>query len=73
MAIHRSILIIMCVAAAALLAACADPVARGPDTPGRVVHPTIQTSLLLRKAGGFYTDDAPDGAPPVNLDRVADA
>jgi rare lipoprotein A len=66
-------LIIISGCAAGLLAACADPARRGPDTPGRAVHPTLQTSLLLRKPGGFYTDDAPDGAPPVNLERVADA
>ncbi len=59
--------------AAALLAACANPAWRTPDTPGRGVHPTIPTSLLLRKPGGFYSDDGPDSAPPVNLDRVADA
>ena len=65
-------LIIISGAAAVLLAACADPARRGPDTPGRGVHPTIPTALLLRKPGGFYADDGPDGAPPVNLDRIAD-
>jgi rare lipoprotein A len=28
---------------------------------------------LLRRPGGFYNDDAPDGPMPVNLDSVADA
>jgi rare lipoprotein A len=55
------------------LAGCADPARRGPDTPGRGVHASIPTSLLLRKPGGFYTDDGPDGPPPVNLERLADA
>ena len=66
-------LIIIVGAATLLLAACADPAKRAPDTPGRGVHPTIATSLLLRKPGGFYSDDGPDGAPPINLDRVVDA
>ena len=66
-------LIITVGAATVLLAACADPGRRAPDSPGRGVHPTIATSLLLRKPGGFYSDDGPDGAPPVNLDRVTDA
>jgi rare lipoprotein A len=61
------------VACVLLTAGCADPNKRGPDTPGRGVQTSIPTSLLLRKPGGFYTDDGPDGPPPVNLDRLADA
>jgi len=71
--IKTIILPILAAGAATFLVACADPTKRGPDTPGRGVHQTIPTSLLLRKPGGFYSDDGPDGAPPVNLDRVADA
>ncbi|MBM3345358.1 MAG: septal ring lytic transglycosylase RlpA family protein [Betaproteobacteria bacterium] len=73
--LHLKVIImpLLAAGAATLLAACADPARRGPDTPGRGVHQTIPTSLLLRKPGGFYSDDGPDGAPPVNLDRVADA
>lgn len=55
------------------LTGCADPARRGPDTPGRGVQASIPTSLLLRKPGGFYTDDGPDGPPPVNLERLTDA
>jgi rare lipoprotein A len=45
-----------------LMAACA-----APERP-----PSIPTSQLLKKPGGFYTDDAPDRAPAVDLDRVAE-
>jgi rare lipoprotein A len=27
----------------------------------------------MKKPGGFYNDDAPDGPPPVDLERIADA
>jgi rare lipoprotein A len=55
----------------ALLAACAEmPLG---FTPQVVQKPaSIPTSQLLKKPGGFYTDDGPDGAPPVDLDRVAE-
>lgn len=43
-----------------------------PATAPRPVD-SIPTALLLRRQGGFYTDDAPDGKPPVDLERVADA
>lgn len=33
----------------------------------------IPLSQLMKKPGGFYNDDAPDGPPPVDLDKVADA
>ena len=33
----------------------------------------IPLSQLMKKPGGFYNDDAPDGLPPVDLDRLADA
>jgi rare lipoprotein A len=33
---------------------------------------TIPTAQLLKKPGGFYTDDAPDRSPPVDLDALAE-
>lgn len=42
-------------------------------TPQAVPKPvSIPTSQLLKKPGGFYADDGPDGALPVDLDRVAE-
>jgi rare lipoprotein A len=40
--------------------------------PARSDPGSIPTGLLLRKPGGFYTDDAPDVAPPVDLDALAE-
>ena len=40
----------------------------GPAKPA--VLPVAQ---LLRRPGGYYKDDGPDGAPPVNLDAIPDA
>lgn len=40
-------------------------VARATPAPG-----TLPAGRLLRRPGGFYTDDGPDGAPPVDLDRL---
>ncbi len=54
-----------------LLAACAElPLGFNPPVVQKPA--TIPTSLLLRKPGGFYTDDGPDGALPVDLDRLAE-
>jgi len=33
----------------------------------------IPVAQLLRRPGGYYKDDGPDGAPPVDLDAIADA
>jgi rare lipoprotein A len=33
----------------------------------------LPVAQLLRRPGGYYKDDGPDGAPPVDLDRIADA
>lgn len=54
---------------ALLLAACArmSILPPAPEKPG-----SIPTALLLKKPGGFYTDDAPDRAPPVDLDLLAE-
>lgn len=57
------------VAAGGILLACAQ----SPVTTPEPTKPlSIPTSLLLKKPGGFYTDDAPDRAPPVDLDRLAE-
>jgi rare lipoprotein A len=50
-----------------------------PAPPAPVAKPPaerpapIPLSQLMKKPGGFYNDDAPDGPPPVDLDKVADA
>ena len=63
------------------LAACTTPSERGnagqasPDLirPAQAKPAPVPVSQLLKRPGGYYTDDAPDGRPPVDLDRVADA
>src|ERR1035437_6274669 len=54
-----------------LLAACAE-LPLGFNSPTVQKPASIPTSQLLRKPGGFYTDDGPDGALPVDLDRLAE-
>jgi rare lipoprotein A len=52
-----------------LLAACSQ----APVTPPEPPKPqSIPASLLLKKPGGFYTDERPDRPAPVDLDRLAD-
>ncbi|HEY5291541.1 MAG TPA: septal ring lytic transglycosylase RlpA family protein [Burkholderiales bacterium] len=34
---------------------------------------SMPVAQLLRRPGGYYKDDGPDGAPPVDLDAIADA
>ena len=34
---------------------------------------SIPVAQLLRRPGGYYKDDGPDGAPPVDLDSIPDA
>ena len=54
-----------------LLAACADlPLGFNPPIVQKPA--SIPTSLLLKKPGGFYTDDGPDGVIPVNLDALSE-
>ena len=66
------------VASALLLAAgCAhiEPAQKSAQTPEAAAPArpaAIPTSQLLRRPGGFYTDDGPDGKPPVDLERLAD-
>lgn len=54
-----------------LLAACAElPLGFNPPVVQKPA--SIPTSLLLKKPGGFYTDDGPDGIIPVNLDSLSE-
>ena len=39
-----------------------------PPNPG-----TLPVAQLLRRPGGYFKDDGPDGKPPVDLDAIADA
>ncbi len=58
-----------------LLGACAlpfsppDPAVQqaAPKTPEK-----IPVSRLLRKPGGFYTDDSPDGSMKIDIDQIAE-
>ncbi|MBV8033303.1 MAG: septal ring lytic transglycosylase RlpA family protein [Betaproteobacteria bacterium] len=52
----------------AFLCGCAAERAAPPPKPD-----PIPLSQIMRKPGGFYSDDAPDGPVPVNLDTLADA
>jgi rare lipoprotein A len=65
----------MSLLAFALLSACSGtPVPRSADTPGYGQRPeSIPTSQILKRPGGFYTDDGPDGPIPVNLAALPDA
>lgn len=56
-----------------LLAGCASPFADpepGAQRAAPRVPEKIPTSRLLRRPGGFYTDDSPDSSMKVDLDRV---
>ena len=60
-------------ALAAALAGCADAPKQGA-TREAASRPASAAILHLRKiAPDYYADDGPDGAPPVDLARVADA
>jgi len=62
-------------ALAAALAGCADAPkqsAPGGETASRPPA-SVPISQLLKRPPDYYTDDGPDGAPPVDLARVADA
>ncbi len=69
---HRCVLM---VSSLALLSACSlAPAQRTPDTPGYGQRPpAIPTSQLLRRPGGFYTDDGPDKPIPGDLNALPDA
>ncbi len=52
----------------------ASPPPPEPPKPAAAERPKpIPLSQLMKRPGGFYNDDAPDGPPPVDLDKVADA
>lgn len=60
--------------ACACIAGCAEVPSSSSREVSRPVKPAqVSISQLLRQPGGTYTDDAPDGAPPVDLERLADA
>ena len=61
-----------------LLCGCAElqQQAATPQTEAPQVGATpaaMPVAQLLRRPGGYYKDDGPDGAPPVDLDNIADA
>jgi rare lipoprotein A len=56
---------------AALLGACAE-MPFGFNAPVVQKPASIPTSQLLRRPGGYYTDDGPDSPPPVDLDKLAE-
>jgi rare lipoprotein A len=56
---------------ATLAAGCAaQPTA---DSVKQAKPEPIAVSQLLRRPGGFYNDDAPDGPPPIDLQAISDA
>lgn len=64
-----------CLATAMLLGGCVGPFAGAEGDSTRAaprVPEKIPTSRLLRRPGGFYTDDSPDGSVKIDLDQLAD-
>ena len=58
----------------ALVAGCADAPSQGAMVGEAASRPaSVPISQLLKRPPDYYTDDGPDGAPPVDLARVADA
>jgi len=56
------------------LCGCADLQKQGAAPQAAPAKPaSIPVAQLLRRPGGYYKDDGPDGAPPVDLDSIADA
>lgn len=56
------------------LCGCADLQKQGAAPQAAPAKPAgIPVAQLLRRPGGYYKDDGPDGAPPVDLDTIADA
>jgi len=56
------------------LCGCADLQQQGAAAQAAPAKPAgIPVAQLLRRPGGYYKDDGPDGAPPVDLDAIADA
>lgn len=62
----------LCLALA--LSGCAELPQQGAAREAAPAKPaSIPLAQLLRRPGGYYKDDGPDGAPPVDLDAIADA
>ena len=56
------------------LCGCAELQQPGKAPQAAPVGPaSIPVAQLLRRPGGYYKDDGPDGPPPVDLDAIADA
>ena len=56
------------------LCGCAELPQQGAAREAVPAKPaSIPLAQLLRRPGGYYKDDGPDGAPPVDLDAIADA
>ena len=56
------------------LSGCADLPQQSAAQQAAPVKPaTLPVAQLLRRPGGYYKDDGPDGAPPVDLDSIPDA
>jgi rare lipoprotein A len=66
--------IALTLAATLALGACADgPFRRTGESPSAAPKPAaLPLSQLMKRPGGFYNDDAPDGPTPVSLDSIVD-
>jgi len=56
------------------LCGCAELQQQGAAPQAAPARPaSLPLAQLMRRPGGYYKDDGPDGAPPVDLDAIADA
>ncbi len=56
-----------------LLCGCTELQRPGPPPQAAPAKPaTMPVAQLLRRPGGYYKDDGPDGPPPVDLDAIAE-
>src|ERR1700690_457773 len=55
------------------LCGCAELQQAAPPQAATAKSATMPVAQLLRRPGGYYKDDGPDGAPPMDLDAIADA
>ena len=56
------------------LCGCAELQQQGAAPQAAPAKPaSIPVAQLLRRPGGYYKDDGPDGAPPVDLETITDA
>lgn len=66
--------VLMAFAAAAATAGCALAPAQSTPSGELASRPaSVPVAQLLKRPSDYYTDDGPDGAPPVDLARVANA